>query len=153
MDFFVILVFIIAPLSLFLHELAHGIVAYFFQSSYIYIQLGVGPSLLKQKHGVFRISICLYIFLGALVAYERDPEHTMYERAVISIAGPFINAFLVLLGFVMYYVVDHPYISLFIAFNIWITTVNLIPFKFANKKSDGYVIAEALWNRVFSSNK
>ena len=151
MDFFVLLLFVIAPLSLFLHELAHGIVAYFFQSSYIYIQLGLGPSLWERKQGVFTITINLFIFLGALAAYERHPEHTLSERAIISGAGPLINALLVLLGYLMFYVVEHPYLSLFIAFNLWLTTMNLIPFKFANKKSDGYVIAEALWKRIFSS--
>jgi len=54
--------------------------------------------------------------------------------------GPLFSLFLTgLIGTLLFVVKSKVIIFLFL-FNLWITVINLIPFKTKNQKSDGYLI-------------
>lgn len=69
---------------------------------------------------------------------ERKLHFTRKEYSFITKMGPLFSLFLTeLIGTLLFVVKSKVIIFLF---NLWITVINLIPFKTKNQKSDDYLI-------------
>lgn len=147
----IVLIFLMAPISLFIHELGHVLPGLFFGSERSIIHIGRGSSLLHWRGKKLELSIHLWFFQGAYSINERSPVFTNYEKILISVGGPLLNGLLALTLSVFFSEVENPYVKVFLLFNLYLATVNLIPFSFKGKGSDGYRVLQLIkriWKRV-----
>ncbi|KGX86016.1 M50 family metallopeptidase [Pontibacillus litoralis] len=145
MELVLVLIFVIAPISLLSHELGHAIVAYQLRAHHISLQLGVGPLIYQKKGTTTDIMIRLLYFVGAMAIYERNRPFSRKEQAFISLGGPLANGILAFLCICLVYWVEMDGLYLFSGFNLWIAIINLLPFKWKERESDGYVVVKALY--------
>jgi hypothetical protein len=134
-----------APISIGLHEFGHALGAYIFKSDYIYFTVGNGRKLLSLNKGRIYIAIHTLIFLGGHVTYNRKRQYTRVEQIIISLGGPFCNGIIAFLCWQLK-IMENDSLRIFFWFNIWLAVVNLLPFRFRDKKSDGYICFELLVN-------
>ncbi|MGM8211661.1 hypothetical protein ACLIBH_02590 [Virgibacillus sp. W0430] len=139
--FVVYLIFIVAPISLFIHEVGHVIGALLVKSESIKLVIGTGNKrTLIRCTNVVTISIHQWFFRGAYTESKRNIPLQPMETAIVVVLGPIVS---LLFSSVFYYfnqIFMHPLLYLFVLFNLWIGIVNLIPFKIGNKQSDGFII-------------
>jgi hypothetical protein len=135
-----------APISIFFHEIGHALGAYIFKSDYIYFSIGTGRKLLSWNKGRLTIYIHTLLFIGGHVFYQRKRHYTKFEQIIISLSGPICNG---IIAFTCWQLnlMENDIFNIFFWFNIWLSAVNLIPFRFGAKKSDGYICFEVLVNK------
>ncbi|MGM8366702.1 site-2 protease family protein [Virgibacillus sp. W0181] len=139
------LIIIVAPFSLLLHEMGHVLGARIVKSEYIKLSIGSGKKLFNLTCLVpINISFHQWFFWGAYTKSKRKIPLNSLESAIVSGLGPIAS---IIVAFVFYYINNlfaHPFINVFVLFNLWVALVNIIPFKIGNKQSDGYMILKAL---------
>ncbi|MBH0229645.1 site-2 protease family protein [Halobacillus yeomjeoni] len=146
---FFILIFLVAPLSLLIHEMGHALTALLHQAEHSSITIGRGSKLFSVKLGRVKVHIRWVFFQGAQTLNERKNPFSLREKAWISIGGPLFNAI------VAWFFIAMPFLStsrtwmLFGLFNGYLALVNSIPFCFRGKKSDGYRFLEGFrWGSI-----
>lgn len=150
--FILYIVFIIAPISMFIHEFGHAIGAKFVKADQVKINIGFGKRKTMMKIFSIHIFIFLCYFLGGYVISERNPSYTDLEKIIISLFGPIFN---ILLAIILYFTLksfSNPFISVIYIFNFWLGFINLIPFKIFGKSSDGHTILKG-WISFSRRNK
>lgn len=145
---FVVLIILVAPISLFIHELGHILPALMFKSERSSIIIGRGPLLMKLQFGKVRLEMNWLFFQGAHSASERTDEFTNREKAWISFGGPLLNALVAMTCFWVLLPSESRVILIFAFFNGYLAIVNSIPFSFKGKKSDGYQFLQGLLTRT-----
>lgn len=136
--------FILAPITILIHELGHAFGAFMMRADKIELNIGAGSKLFSIKVRKWTINVFLLYFLGAHTGSERDPYFSKHEQIVISSSGPILNG---LVGFIILQWNQTNFstaMELFSLFNFWLFFINLIPFKIGEKQSDGYTIFKAL---------
>lgn len=138
---FFLLSFIIAPLSLFFHELGHVIGARINRATSIRLTIGIGKQLYKKRFGNVTIVIRKFFIVNSFTeTYRKEPLKRL-EKIIITVTGPLFSLLLTGLAYFLCLVlVQHTFFYLLFLFNAWITIINVIPFKIGNRKSDGYTI-------------
>src|SRR5699024_12465773 len=71
--------------------------------------------------------------------------------ACITVCGPLMNSLFALLFYILYTIYTSEYILVFSLLNGWMALANFVPYKINNKKSDGYVFFNILFNQLFKS--
>lgn len=140
----IVLIFLVAPISLFIHELGHVLPGLFFRSERSIIHIGRGTVFFRCRWQKIELFIHLWFFQGAYSINERSPVFSNYEKIWISVGGPLLNGFLAFILFVSLSEFDHTYVKVFLLFNLYLAVVNLIPFSFKGKGSDGYLVLQLL---------
>ncbi|MGI8315416.1 site-2 protease family protein [Halobacillus mangrovi] len=141
---FLLLIFAVAPLSLFIHELGHVLTALIFRAEQSYINVGYGFPLIKGKIGRVRISIRCLLFHGAHSINEREDPFSDRQKALICLGGPLLNAVVFLFLFITPPLMRTNPVMLFYLFNAYLAIVNILPFKIKGKKSDGFRFIQSL---------
>lgn len=138
---------IVAPITVFIHELGHAIGSLMMRADKIELNIGAGRKLFSIENSKWTIGVYIFYMLGAHTASERDPYFSKMEQIVISGFGPLLNG-------VVWFIVqqwnpvdDFGIWQLFALFNFWLFFINLIPFRIKGKQSDGYTILRALQQR------
>ncbi|WP_075036774.1 site-2 protease family protein [Halobacillus dabanensis] len=147
----IVLIFLMAPISLFVHELGHVLPGLFFGSERSNIHIGRGSSLLHCRGKKLELSIHVWFFQGAYSINERSPAFSNFEKVWISIGGPLLNGLFALILSLFFSEAENPFVKVFLLFNLYLAIVNLIPFSFKGKGSDGYHVWQLLkriWKRV-----
>lgn len=144
--------FIMAPVSLFLHELGHCLAAYIRGSEKIRLQMGLGKTLFHLSNNRFSLHISAFYMIGSYAVYERKPDYTNIEKIFLSLGGPLLNLFVTLILFLLFTDEQIHLINLTMLFNGWLAIVNVLPFKLGKKRSDGYVCLQSIWNMIKSRN-
>ncbi|WP_221564018.1 site-2 protease family protein [Alkalihalobacillus sp. TS-13] len=147
-----LIVFVLFPLATFLHEIGHYLTARLTGLKYSRMQIGIGPTVLHINNQFLHIEYRLFYFIGAHTLSGDIGETSSFNRFLITINGPLINAVTAffILGF---YPMDFSSIldkaiSIFAFINIWIALGNLLPYKIKGRKSDGYILLESLWSII-----
>ena len=140
------LLFIGAPISVFIHELGHAIAAVSLNANYIEITLGSGRELyiLKWKQYVIRCN--RIYFIGGVANYERNKPFTSKEMIWLTLFGPLFNGITASIIFFLLIIYPNVYLQLLFWFNIWLAIANLIPFRIKEKQTDGYTIIQLIKN-------
>ncbi|MGE8203387.1 site-2 protease family protein [Heyndrickxia sp. NPDC080065] len=139
--------FIIAPITIVIHELGHALGAWMMRADDIEINIGSGPKLFSLQSKKWTIHFYLLYILGAHTSSQRVPYFSNTEKIVIAILGPLVNG---VIGFIIeqWGPVDASNIwQLFALFNFWLFIMNLIPYRISGKQSDGYTILQTLLNK------
>lgn len=133
------LVFVIAPISTFLHEFGHVLGAKWLKADSIRLSIGHGKQIATFSWKQIHVSLRALFFLGGMAYNERNDPYNKIEVIFISICGPLSNAIAATVIFVLAGFSWIP-VRFFIMFNIWLLVINLIPFSIKGKQSDGYTI-------------
>ncbi|MBS4174482.1 M50 family metallopeptidase [Bacillus sp. FJAT-49736] len=145
--FIISFLLIIAPLTLFIHELGHSIGALLVRSEKIELFIGVGRRLLRLPLGRMSIHIHALFMLGGYTASERNPYYSKAEQIIISLFGPLLNGLLGILGALLLSYSHSRILLIFILFNLWLCIINLIPYRIGTRHSDGYLVLKTITAR------
>ena len=140
---FVILLIVIVPITNFIHEWGHILLARSLKVTGTMIELGVGPKICSFRLLGCQCQINAVYFLGAQSFNESDEVISNWNKGLIALGGPLGNLFIAILLSISITIEDKA-IWLFMLFNFWVGFVNLLPFKFFKKESDGLIFTKVL---------
>lgn len=138
------LILIVGPLSILLHESGHAIAARVVKADCITVSLGYGKILSSTVIERFQLNIHMVFFLGGLARSERKIPYKSSEIIWITISGPIANGLFTCLLYFIYVIYPNEYVYLLCLFNLYLTVVNIIPFRIKGKQTDGYTILKVL---------
>ncbi len=147
MLFISLLVLVVVPITNFFHETGHIFIAKLFNLKGSDIVIGTGPKLISFNLLETNVQFNLFYFLGGYSTNVSEGEITNWQRGLISLGGPLINimvASLLLISNLPYSML----VELFILFNLWVGLVNLVPYKFLNRESDGFVFLTSIYKEI-----
>lgn len=139
---------IIAPFSLFWHELGHVFGAKVINATHVTLTIGTGKPIVKRTRSNVTIVIRRLFFFNSSTATKEPYILSNRDKLIITSMGPIYSLVLSLLAYFCI-VITMPHLSLYIVclFNLWIGIINLIPFKINGKSSDGYTILQIIKNK------
>ncbi len=138
------LVIIAAPVGTLIHETGHVIGARMFHADNVKLSIGTGRKISSFSFHKVRIMIRSIFFIGGMASSDRKTPYKTHEIVIIAMCGPLNNGVFACLLFFLYLVFPTSYLLLLLLFNLWVAIINLVPFQFKGKKSDGYTIYKAL---------
>ncbi|WP_042223543.1 M50 family metallopeptidase [Oceanobacillus manasiensis] len=137
-DLIIFLLFVAAPLSILLHETGHAIAGFIFNAERINLIIGRGKRFITYSFGKLHFTLHVVYFMGGYAENERTAPFNRFEKFIISFFGPLMNIVIFILAWELQSHYTSEYLRLFAFFNLWLVIINLIPFTWKNKKSDGY---------------
>lgn len=139
---------IIAPLSLFWHELGHVMGAKLAGASQVVLTIGVGRPIFERVYNNVTIIIRKLFIFNSFTETKRPDLLSNYDKIVITFMGPVSSLVLSLLAYFLYVLIlPHLLLVVLCLFNLWIGVINLIPFKINERQSDGYTILQMFKNK------
>ena len=147
MFLFVLLLIVIVPISNFIHEYGHVLMAQTLKVNGTIIEIGVGQRIISFRFFGCQCRINTVYFLGAQSYNESDIEVSNWNKALIALGGPLGNLVIACLLSV-FITNDNQTVRLFILFNFWVGFVNLVPFRFLKRESDGFVFTSMLFQEL-----
>ncbi|MFS0751531.1 hypothetical protein [Oceanobacillus sp. 1P07AA] len=141
----VLFLFIIAPIITLIHEIGHVSGSFVYKAVHISIHIGWGSPIIKKRVGNLQVNIYSLYILGGGSYYHFSHDLLPHQRAFIALLGPLFNI-IVFFMLLIPFGIDSDYllVSLAMWFNLWIAIVNMIPFQWKNKSSDGLVVWYAI---------
>ncbi|MEC3884721.1 hypothetical protein GLW00_10365 [Halobacillus litoralis] len=139
-----LLIFLVAPISLFIHELGHLFPGRYFRADQSVLHLGRGKVIGRWRKSGVHVYIHLFFFQGAYSLNERKPPFKDREKAWISMGGPIFNTITAFILFLWFKDQGGDLLRIAFLFNTYLAIMNLIPFSIKGKDSDGY----RLWSIV-----
>ncbi|UOQ93637.1 site-2 protease family protein [Halobacillus shinanisalinarum] len=131
------LLFVVAPLGLFIHELGHTIVGLWSGAERSSLSLGIGPTLFKCKIKRLTVQLHCIFFIGGYSYNEKEVNFTPKQQAMISLGGPLSNAICAAILYMSDLPQQGQVLQLFYLFNLYLALVNMIPFRLKGRESDG----------------
>lgn len=138
------LIFIVAPIGTFLHEMGHAAGAKMVKADIIIVSIGLGKNIGVISWHSIKIKLKAFFFIGGYVQSERKIAYKLFEIIWIAICGPLSNAIFAFLFYLLYVMYPIGFFKLLFLFNLWLAVINIIPFKLFGKQSDGYTIFTAI---------
>ncbi|MCT2537437.1 hypothetical protein NC661_00600 [Aquibacillus koreensis] len=144
MDWINILFFllVIAPLCVLIHECGHALGGLIVKADQVRLEFGIGWKIKEFAWKKVQVVLYTFLFIGGLAQSTRNIPFTRMEVAIISVSGPLLNTIIAFL--VICLETTSVLGQLFMFFNLWLAFINVIPFKWKQKKSDGYIIMQQL---------
>ncbi|WLR59623.1 site-2 protease family protein [Guptibacillus hwajinpoensis] len=137
-------ILVISPISLLLHEAGHTVAANVFTKAGVKLHLGIGPRIFTWRHPRGEVAVNAIYFAGGMTISSQPDK--AYGKLAIAIAGPLMNLFVAALALILPF---HPSIIAWVLFfNLWLGITNLIPFRILGKESDGWTILKVLLKKT-----
>jgi|SRR5699024_3981742 len=147
LDVFLIIIILVlfAPCCLIFHELGHVYAAKLVKSDHVELSIGLGKQIWQGQIKGVHMYIQKLFLINSFTSSHRKQPYSKHEKILISVMGPLFSLLLAMLLFIVYgYLYTLPVIYVLHLFNLWVSLVNLIPFKVGQKVSDGYTIYKQL---------
>lgn len=145
------LIFIVAPISNFAHELGHAIGAKFAKAERIVLNIGRGKPILNFTIRKIEFQIRWLFFTSGNMFSKRKKEYQSFEIIYITFFGPLSNAIVVFIFYIVYQNLPSPYVLIFVFYNGWLFVMNCIPFKIGMQYSDGLIIIKEIFQKMYTS--
>ncbi len=145
---FIFLIFAIAPLSTFFHELGHALAAKQVKAEVVTLRIGKGKQLFRIEIRELQIEIFSLFFMGGHTVSSRSPSYKLNELIYITLLGPLLNGIIAFLLILINRIEPFKFIELAIWFNLWLFFVNMIPIRIKDKHTDGYIVYKLLWKQL-----
>lgn len=142
------LFFIVAPIGMIIHEFGHAIGAIITKADRVILTIGLGNCMLTFNIKHINVKVHALYFLGGYTKTERRLAYTKTDVFWTTLFGPLNNGLFSLAFYCLYVVFLNPYIKLLFLFNLWLAVVNLIPFKYKGKQSDGYILLNTIRKKI-----
>ncbi|RDW22004.1 M50 family metallopeptidase [Oceanobacillus chungangensis] len=143
-----VLILIIVPSSTLIHEIGHALAARMVQAESIVLSIGRGKHLLQFNFERLQLSIYAIFFMDGLTSSSRAKPYSKSELLWITALGPIFNGITALLLLIVLYLYPNDFIRLYFWYNIWLGIVNLIPFKYKDKHTDGYILYKLITEKL-----
>ncbi|MFD1360604.1 M50 family metallopeptidase [Lentibacillus salinarum] len=143
-DLLLYLVFIVAPAGTAVHEIGHVMAAGILGADRMTLSIGTGLTVYRSSWHKTAVSIQLLFFLGGMASSERKVPYRKREQIMIAAFGPLTSLSAAFLCAGLYAIFPTNYLLLLVLFNVWLALVNMIPFRFGGKQSDGYTIYKTM---------
>ncbi|MBD8071485.1 site-2 protease family protein [Bacillus sp. PS06] len=147
MLFIIVLLFIVVPMTVFLHEVGHGLVARVMKIDGVEVVIGTGPMLVSFQFGGIHFQFHAIYFFGAYTTNLSAHEVSEWQRGLISLGGPLVNVGVAILAYLLLDM-NHMISELFVLFNVWVGLVNLIPYKLLKRESDGLIFIKSMYKEI-----
>lgn len=131
-----ILVFVLGPIIITIHELGHVLAIRCFKGNITKITIGKGNILFALGLFEFRL---LY-FAAGRVSYEIDSGVSNFARVVISASGAILNILTATIICLLLYfraIIQIPIIIMFMGLSLVFALVNLVPINIGESSTDG----------------
>jgi hypothetical protein len=128
----------------FVHELGHFITAKVLRLKKLVLVMGKGRTIFAVQTINMRIEVNLLFFLGGYTTSDARAVPSYWKQSLIAVGGPMFNLLVVVFTLLLVRLIDAnstffiSFIVPIIAMNLWIGAVNLLPFKWNGKESDGW---------------
>lgn len=143
----VYLLLVVSPIGMVIHEFGHAFGAKLVKSVDITITFGIGKKIFTFVTKHTRINIHALYFLGGYTKTSGCKINTNKHVFWITLLGPLNNALFAIIFYYLNQIFVSPYLNLLFLFNLWLAVVNILPFKYKGKQSDGYIILQSLQNK------
>ncbi|QKY69240.1 site-2 protease family protein [Lentibacillus sp. CBA3610] len=143
----VYLILFAAPFGTLIHEIGHVLGAKLVSADKITLTMGAGSTIFRFVWNKTDISIRVLFFLGGMAGSERRMPYQSTEQIIIAALGPVSSIIASGLCYGLYNVYPNSYLLILLLFNLWIAVLNIVPFRIKDKKSDGFVICQAIRKR------
>lgn len=130
------------------HEFGHAIGAKLASYEDIIVTVGTGTEWLSFQFFGIQWKIHTFFFLGGYISYETAKKYEPLDIAFIAMMGPFANGILALSFDFLLHVHVHNGLYIFFLFNAWLILSNIIPMKWNEKESDGYIMLKMIGKHV-----
>lgn len=137
---FIIVVFI----GTLIHEFGHAIGAKLISFQDIKVSIGSGNEIGSFNFIKIEWKIHVLFFLGGFISYETTKEYKPLDIALVAMMGPLFNGLTVFSLYFFTNIYLHNGLYLFFLFNAWLLIANVIPLKWKEKQSDGYIITKMI---------
>lgn len=137
--------FLTAPISNVAHEVGHMIGAFIVKADHMHLSIGKGKRVVTFTFKKLKVTLRRLYFTGGQAESMRYKAYLPIEMVFITIMGPLMNLLCAFIFYLLFQVHPTDIILLFILFNVWLGLGNLIPFKFKQNYSDGYMILKILF--------
>ncbi|SFD51414.1 Peptidase family M50 [Lentibacillus persicus] len=144
---FVYLILVAAPIGTVIHELGHVLGATLVRADMTTLTIGTGRIIGRFVFKKTVYTIRLFYFLGGMAGSRRKDPYLPGEQITIASGGPLMSLAAAGACFCLYNVFSNKYLLVLLLFNLWVAGVNIIPFRYKEKKSDGYTICMAVRNK------
>ncbi|TFJ93769.1 site-2 protease family protein [Lentibacillus salicampi] len=141
---FLFLIFVVAPAGTTVHELGHVLGAKSVEADQVFLSIGAGTTVYRTKWKHIHMTMRILFFIGGLTSSKRKVPYQRHEQIRIAALGPFSSFLAAVLCYALYTVYPNNYLMLLLLFNLWVAVVNIIPFRFKGKPSDGYTILSVI---------
>lgn len=138
------LLFIIAPLSILIHEFGHVSGAFIVNADHIQLSIGMGSKKRLIDFNRLQLIVHSVYFIGGLTQSTRNIPYTKSEIILITFLGPAFNLIAACICLLVNEIYTHSFWQLFLYFNSWLAIVNSLPFKIKGRRTDGYTILELI---------
>lgn len=138
---------LVAPIGMIIHECGHALGAILTRATHTTVTIGSGKQIYMITFKRVTLKIHALYFLGG--STETDSTHLNVRHHIfwITLLGPLNNGLFAIIFYYLNHIFGSPYLNLLCLFNTWLAIVNIIPFKFKEKQSDGYILLHSLHNR------
>lgn len=149
MTFFLIayLLLVVSPIGMVIHELGHAFGAKLVKVTHITLIFGLGKKIHTFIAKGVSVEIRACYFLGGYTKTSGYNSYTNKSVFWITLFGPISNGLFAIIFYYLNQMFVNPYINLLFLFNLWLAVVNIIPFKYKGKQSDGYILLQSLQNK------
>ncbi|ALX47997.1 site-2 protease family protein [Lentibacillus amyloliquefaciens] len=141
---FVYLILFAAPVGTAMHEIGHVLGAKRVRADKITLTIGTGRIITQMVSNKTVYTIRLFYFLGGVAFSQRKIPYKPVEQIKIAGSGPLMSLIAAGLCYGFYNVHPSNYVLILLLFNLWVAVVNIIPFRFKGKESDGYTIYKVI---------
>ncbi|MBP2077811.1 site-2 protease family protein [Oceanobacillus polygoni] len=141
---FACLVLIIAPICTLIHELGHACGAKLVKADRIKLYLGIGKRQWTVALYDLELTFRSIYFVGGVTESKRDRPYKKSEIIWITFFGPMFNGVAATIIYIIHEVHPNSFLQLLFWFNVWMAVVNMIPFKFKGKQTDGFTIFNSI---------
>lgn len=138
--FLLYLVFVVAPMSNFLHELGHALGAILVKADKVKIMIGKGNKIKSIGTERRMLDVNSWYFIGGLTESSRDKPFNKKEKILILVFAPIFNGFVAIIFYFIFTFYPNIFVEIVIWYNLWLMLSNLIPFEWDGKQTDGYSI-------------
>lgn len=143
----VYLLLVVSPIGMIIHESGHAFGAKLVKATHITLTIGLGKRIFTFVTRRIKINIHSFYFLGGYTKTSGCNPDTNKNLFWITLFGPISNGLFAVIFYYLNQIFVSPYINLLFLFNLWLAMVNIIPFKYKGKQSDGYILLRSLQNK------
>jgi len=138
------LFFLIAPISILIHELGHVSGAFIVKADHIRLSIGIGNKNKLLDFNRLQVIVHSVYFIGGVTQSKRNIPYTKVEIILITFLGPAFNVIAACICLFIYEIYPNRFWQLFLWFNAWMAIINSIPFKIKDRQTDGYTILDLI---------
>jgi len=138
----------IVLLGTFIHELGHALAARIIAFKRVRLSIGSGKELTSFQFLHIEWKFHMICILGGYTSYETPRTYHPLDVAFVAMMGPIFNGITFLLIDLFTDKLISTSLYVFLLFNGWMFLANIVPLKWKEKQSDGYLVLKMILQHI-----